>query len=349
MRDMHSIAVLDMDATPLTPKIIYTGKDKFYGITRENPHDGALWVNFNGSYGANDKLVRLTRDGASGLYAADATYTLAGSYYFSSCPFFEDLHAAEAKDSEPIPVAVGSRVDLCDKVEDADGFRASVLFSNPAVRVGGWEVQLEDHHTLKIISAPTESAEVVLKAFSCGLYSDVKFSFSLRSVPGYTLSLVSTGEGTLKVLRGGAKLESGDKTLREGDKLVITAEPKEGFILKTLVVNGADFESGKTFTVGAGDVKVVADFVKAGANAVESELLSKVVLAPNPCAARLTLRGVSAAARWEVYTVQGQLVACGVSAGEGAIEISTAGWTPGLYCVRLEAADGVRVLTVVKE
>ena len=70
---------------------------------------------------------------------------------------------------------------------------------------------------------------------------------------------------------------------------------------------------------------------------------------PNPCGAQLTLRGVSAAARWDVYTVQGQLVACGVSGGGGAMEISTARLSPGLYCVRLEAADGVRVLTVVKE
>ena len=778
--DMHSIAMLDMDATPLTPKIIYTGNHKFYGITRENPHDGALWVNFNGSYGVNDTLVRLTRDGARGLYAADATYTLAGSYYFSSCPFFEDLHAAEAKDSEPIPVAVGSRVDLCDKVEDADGFRASVLFCNPAVVSGdGWSVTLSDKHLLDVTAVGSGSATITVDAWSCGRSSQISFTlapggvrsvntvvkdkrfktrgagntteyiyiydsekeapgpgievhvFSLKDVEKdadgqivkasidkeladgdvfdpekgvyarvdildgyaanyslkkldivnpdgikevkrakevrmpdelskknqkpdvkafqeyfyigvehggdnciavvtgnpfdedenfteasdakvtlaqieqkyseegyfwtlrsseeshwqflsgvafspskkstfiaevydingknkhtvnyrvigeldkaeekvdssvkftpkesvivsvefnsvaskytlsytdpaegtitvqrsgvklesgektlvageelvitaapkdaakheleslkvngadftsggkykvsgdvtveakfkekavvpvlYTLSYTGPAEGTITVLRGGTKLKSGDNTLKEGDALVITAAPKDAakHELESLKVNGAPFESGATFTVSAEDVKVEATFkpvvyttltisqtgegmlkvlrgneelmngeklrkgdklvIEAKPNssdyklatlnvngtpfasgstytvgdqnvrvevvfdkstAVESVLLAGVAATPNPCGARLTLRGASAVVQWEVYTVQGQLVARGVSAGEGEIEIATAGWIPGVYYVRLEAADGVRVLPVVKE
>ena len=780
--DMHSIAMLDMDATPLTPKIIYTGNHKFYGITRENPHDGSLWVNFNGNYGVHDKLVRLKKGGANGVYGVDATYTPSGSYYFSSCPFFEDLHAAEAKDSEPIPVAVGSRVDLCDKVEDADGFGASVLFSNPAVVSGnGWSVTLSDNHLLTVTAVGAGSATITVGAWSCGRASQVSFTlvpgrvrsanmvvetngyktrkeahykyiklegeyrldakeievhvFSLKGLkkdankqiveasidkelyegdgfdpknglyvridileglavdysledleildpsglkevkcvnrlrmskelskvsrkPGvkayqeyfyiegkpafddtdgivvmsgmvlenhpdfiqktadaavtlaqidqkycdegyfwtlrsseeshwqflsgvafspskkstfiaevydingkneyplsytfsgevekeekidrsvkftpkesvivsvefnsvastYTLSYTDPAEGKITVQRKGVTLESGNKTLAAGDELVITAEPKdaakheleslkvngadfksggtykvsgdvtveatflakavppavytlsytgpaEGTItvqrkgetlesgdktleagqelvitaapkdaakheLESLKVNGADFESGATFTVGAGDVtveatfkpvvyttltisqtgegmlkvlrgneelmngeklrkgdklvieakpnssdyklvtlnvngtpfasgstytvdaqdvSVAAVFEKNKENAVESELLAGVSVAPNPCGARLTLRGASAAVQWEVYTVQGQLVARGVSAGEGEIEIATAGWIPGVYYVRLEATDGVRVLSVVKE
>lgn len=172
----------------------------------------------------------------------------------------------------------------------------------------------------------------------------------MRSDRWGKLRVVTSRGGRVRVVRNGREITERD-AIRRKDRLVVLGEPDaaEGYKLKEIVVNGVPFESGETYTVEKGDVKVVADFVKADANAVESELLAGVAATPNPCGVRLTLRGASDAARWEVYTVQGQLVACGVSAGEGAIEISTAGWAPGLYCVRLEAADGVRVLTVVKE
>ena len=685
MWDMRKIAMLDMDATPLTPKIIYAGEDKFYGITRENPHDGSLWVNFNGTYGAHDRLVRLTRGGASGLYGVDATYTLAGNYYFSSCPFFEDQHAAAADGTGRIVVGAGSRVNLCNYVADADGFSASVLFSNPTVSGEGWNVTLSDRHVLNVTAAGAEDAILTVDAWSSGKASQISFTltprrvrsantvvetkqlktrktakyryyyhedheglevhvFSLKDVkqnangeiveakvdkklheedefnpenglyaridvlggnaadysiedlevlipgglkevkraksgkmldalskesqqPGvkayqeyffiegepfydhtdgmavvatapfeehtdfmgksdtavtltpieqkysdegyiwtlrpreeshwqflsgvvcrpskkdefiagvydengkngyavnyrvegeldkaeerigrivkftpkksvtvsaefkllYTLSYSDPAEGTITVLRGGVKLESGDKTLKEGDALVITATPKDAtkHELESLKVNGAPFESGATFTVGAEDVTVEATFkhvvyttltisqmgegmlkvlrgneelmngeklqkgdklvivakpnssdyklvtlnvngtpfasgsiytvgdqnvrvevVFDKSTAVESVLLAGVAATPNPCGARLALRGASAAVQWEVYTVQGQLVARGESEGEETIEIAAAGWIPGVYYVRLEATDGVRVLTVVKE
>ena len=165
----------------------------------------------------------------------------------------------------------------------------------------------------------------------------------------YTLTTSQTGEGMLKVLRGNEELMNGEK-LQKGDKLVIEAKPNSiDYKLVTLNVNGTPFASGSTYTVDAQDVSVAAVFEKNKENAVESELLAGVAATPNPCGERLTLRGASAAARWKVYTVQGQLVARGVSAGEGEIEIATAGWIPGVYYVRLEATDGVRVLPVVKE
>ena len=117
--DMHKIAMLDLDNSPLTPTLVYSGKDKFYGITRENPHDGSLWVNFNGTYGQYDQLVRLVR-GEAGNYEVESRYKMNGSYYFSSCPFFEDRHAAQLKSSDPLLVRPGETVDLFDYVEDVD-------------------------------------------------------------------------------------------------------------------------------------------------------------------------------------------------------------------------------------
>ena len=196
--------------------------------------------------------------------------------------------------------------------------------------------------SLKVNGADFESG----KTFTVGA-EDVTVEATFKPVVYTTLTIIQTGEGMLKVLRGNEELMNGEK-LRKGDKLVIEAKPNSSdYKLVTLNVNGTPFASGSTYTVGDQNVRVEVVFDKS--TAVESVLLAGVAATPNPCGARLTLRGASAAVQWKVYTVQGQLVARGVSAGEGEIEIATAGWIPGVYYVRLEATDGVRVLPVVKE
>ena len=705
--DMHKIAMLDLDNSPLTPTLVYSGKDKFYGITRENPHDGSLWVNFNGTYGQYDQLVRLVR-GEAGNYEVESRYKMNGSYYFSSCPFFEDRHAAQLKSSDPLLVRPGETVDLCDYVEDVDGFAASVLFSNPRVMASkAWEVKIEDGHLLHVVTCDGGVANLFVDAWSSGkstqikliltgmfrkmgqvsklrdgedemcyffpgfgddtcinvialslkdvelngkgeitkaevdrrlLYKDFNndlvsfnpdkglyvridvkgacpinydgcewkkesieaegsfgalyvagglievrsvmdrgeqekkffsrdreekatasrefffvgfdkarvrgacwvedskfqvkqnpyapkiqlnriflepladdgYKWSLRAerssdyktsdlddntwelfsgayiVPGkkngftasayattepvvsqvkgykvqgelhqpeekdatriefqpngdvtvsavfqkapgvhdltlarvgegnltvkrdgkelpngaivrkgealtitaiaenglalksltvngapfesgktftvgdgnvkidvvfaklYKLTVVQVGEGSLGVVRGAEKL-SGEANLFEGDVLTITAMQGEGYALGTLTVNGVSLESGKTFTVGKEDVKVVVDFVKAQSAFVESQMLASVDALPNPCSDMLTLRGVASVTEWAVFTSQGRLVAGGVGNGNDVVEIATAHLAAGIYCVRLVASDGEKNIVVVKK
>ena len=706
--DMHKIAMLDLDDSPLTPTLVYSGKDKFYGITRENPHDGSLWVNFNGEYGQHDQLVRLVR-GEAGNYEVESRYKMNGSYYFSSCPFFEDRHAAQLKSRDPLLVRPGETVDLCDYVEDVDGFAASVLFSNPGVVASKtWEVKIEDGHLLHVVTCGGGTTTLFVDAWSSGkskkialklagrvrtgglvsklrdgedemchffpgfgddtcinvialslkdvelngkgeitkaevdrrlLYDekDVKFEsmafnpdkglyvridvkgacpinyggcewkkeqieaewgdgalyvtggltevrsvmdrgeqkkkffsrdreekitasrefffvgfdkerergdcdvevskflvkqnpyapkklnriflepladddykWSLRAnrssdyktsafddntwelfngayifperkngftasayattepvvsqvkeykVQGelhqpeqkdatriefqpkgdvtvsavfqkasgvhdltlarmgegnltvkrdgkelpngaivrkgealtitaisenglalkslavngtpfesgktftvgdgdvkidvvfakpYKLTVVQVGEGSLRVMRGAEKL-SGEANLFEGDALTITAMQGEGYALGLLAVNGVSLESGKTFTVGTEDVKVVVDFVKTPSAFIESQVLASVEVLPNPCSDVLTLRGVSSVMEWELFTSQGRLVAGGVGNGNDVIEIATAHLAAGVYCVRLVASDGEKSMVVVKK
>ena len=706
--DMHKIAMLDLDDSPLTPTLVYSGKDKFYGITRENPHDGSLWVNFNGEYGQHDQLVRLVR-GQAGNYEVESRYKMNGSYYFSSCPFFEDRHAAQLKSRDPLLVRPGETVDLCDYVEDVDGFAASVLFSNPGVVASKtWEVKIEDGHLLHVVTCGGGTTTLFVDAWSSGkskkialklagrvrtgglvsklrdgedemchffpgfgddtcinvialslkdvelngkgeitkaevdrrlLYDekDVKFEsmafnpdkglyvridvkgacpinyggcewkkeqieaewgdgalyvtggltevrsvmdrgeqkkkffsrdreekitasrefffvgfdkerergdcdvevskflvkqnpyapkklnriflepladddykWSLRAnrssdyktsafddntwelfngayifperkngftasayattepvvsqvkeykVQGelhqpeqkdgtriefqpkgdvtvsavfqkasgvhdltlarmgegnltvkrdgkelpngaivrkgealtitaisenglalkslavngtpfesgktftvgdgdvkidvvfakpYKLTVVQVGEGSLRVMRGAEKL-SGEANLFEGDALTITAMQGEGYALGLLAVNGVSLESGKTFTVGTEDVKVVVDFVKTPSAFIESQVLASVEVLPNPCSDVLTLRGVSSVMEWELFTSQGRLVAGGVGNGNDVIEIATAHLAAGVYCVRLVASDGEKSMVVVKK
>jgi len=707
--DMHKIAMLDLDNSPLTPTLVYSGKDKFYGITRENPHDGSLWVNFNGEYGQHDQLVRLVR-GQAGNYEVESRYKMNGSYYFSSCPFFEDRHAAQLKNEGFILVRPGETVDLCDYVEDVDGFAASVIFSNPwVVASKAWEVKIEDGHLLHVVTCdgaatlfvdawssgksatitlelagrvgkrgpvsklrdgedemlyffPGDGADTCINVIALslkdvelngkgeitkaevdrrllfdrkhvhnkermsfnpdkGLYvridvkgacpinydgcewekeliesegfgalyvtggltevrsmmdrgeqkkkffsrdreekvtasrefffvgfdkkklrsplcrvreskflvkqnpyapkiqlnrifleplADDDYKWSLRAerssdyrtsnfddntwelfsgayifperkngftasayattepvvsqvkeykvqgelhqpekkdatriefqpngdvtvsavfqkAPGvhdltlarvgegnltvkrdgkelpngaivrkgealtitaiaenglalksltvngtsfesgktftvddgdvkidvvfakpYKLTVVQVGEGSLGVVRGAEKL-SGEANLFEGDVLTITAMQGEGYALGTLTVNGVSLESGKTFTVGKEDVKVVVDFVKAQSAFVESQMLASVEALPNPCSDMLTLRGVASVTEWAVFTTQGRLVAGGVGNGNDVIEIATAHLAAGVYCVRLVASDGEKNIVVVKK
>ena len=114
-------------------------------------------------------------------------------------------------------------------------------------------------------------------------------------------------------------------------------------------MNGVSLESGKTFTVGTEDVKVVVDFVKAPSAFIESQMLASVEVLPNPCSDVLTLRGVSSVMEWELFTSQGRLVAGGVGNGNDVIEIATAHLAAGIYCVRLVASDGEKSIVVVRK
>ena len=191
--DMHKIAMLDLDNSPLTPTLVYSGKDKFYGITRENPHDGSLWVNFNGEYGQHDQLVRLVR-GQAGNYEVESRYKMNGSYYFSSCPFFEDRHAAQLKNEGFILVRPGETVDLCDYVEDVDGFAASVIFSNPwVVASKAWEVKIEDGHLLHVVTCDG-AATLFVDAWSSGKSATITLELAGRVGKRGPVSKLRDGE-----------------------------------------------------------------------------------------------------------------------------------------------------------
>ena len=195
--------------------------------------------------------------------------------------------------------------------------------------------------SLTVNGAPFESG----KTFTV---SDGNVKIDVVFAKLYKLTVVQVGEGSLGVVRGAEKL-SGEANLFEGDVLTITAMQGEGYALGTLTVNGVSLESGKTFTVGKEDVKVVVDFVKAQSAFVESQMLASVEALPNPCSDMLTLRGVASVTEWAVFTTQGRLVAGGVGNGNDVIEIATAHLAAGVYCVRLVASDGEKNIVVVKK
>lgn len=171
------IAMLDLGAQPAEPKVVYSGSDNFYGVARENPHDGSLWVNVNGAYGPSDRLIRLVGK-ATGEYAVDAEYVTTIQYGFASHPFFEDRHGAEVAESgREIKCESGATFDLCDLVRDQDGFSVSVVFSGMQVEGTGWSFALEKDHLLRVKSVGKGGAKVSVKAYSNGRCSELTFGF----------------------------------------------------------------------------------------------------------------------------------------------------------------------------
>ena len=258
MFQMKSIAKIDLNE--LKPTEVYKSEILLYGISRENPHDGSIWVNLNGSWSPEDKLVRIVRE--NGVYKESDRYSFRVPYGFASCPFFEDRHRAEvAKPGRVCKVGVDSEVDLCDLVEDKDGFSASVLFSD--LKVGGnsgWKFELVDHHLLRVVKASrTESAQVTLKAFSSGLYSDLTFYFTFYQ----QLTTHATVGGKVKVEReNDGKILEDAAELHKGDVLKISVVPDtEGdYLMKSLRVNGEPWSNGDTYKVEDQSVTVDAEF-----------------------------------------------------------------------------------------
>lgn len=63
---------------------------------------------------------------------------------------------------------------------------------------------------------------------------------------------------SISVKKGGTEVPEGEYVLDDGDELVITATPDEGYRIHILKVNGEAFESGGTWTVAGEDVVVEA-------------------------------------------------------------------------------------------
>lgn len=89
--------------------------------------------------------------------------------------------------------------------------------------------------------------------------------FTLRIVERpatYTVTLPETVEnGTLTVMNGSAALVPGANTVEENSELTITAEPVQGYRLKSLTVNGSAFTSGDTYTV-TGNTEIAVSFAE---------------------------------------------------------------------------------------
>lgn len=150
----------------------------------------------------------------------------------------------------------------------------------------------------------------------------------------------ANGGATVKV--GGTAL-----TLSEGVKGTATVKYGDELTVEPVEVAGYSVEVSPASPITvAGDVNVVVTYT-AKETAVESVLLSAATLTPNPASVVVRLSNAEAAKSYAVYTLRGAEVMRGVLAGESVVAIDVTSLADGVYLLRVEAADGARMLGFV--
>ena len=170
---------------------------------------------------------------------------------------------------------------------------------------------------------------------------NVKVSYTAKE---YTLTVAVDGNanGGATVTVGGAAL-----TLSEGAKGTATVKYGDELMVEPVEVAGysAVVSPASPITV-AGDVNVKVSYTPKE-TAVESVLLSAATLTPNPASVVVRLSNAEAAKSYAVYTLRGVEMMRGVLAGEAVVAIDVTSLVDGVYLLRVEAADGARVLRFV--
>ena len=172
----------------------------------------------------------------------------------------------------------------------------------------------------------------------------VKATFTKKS---YTVTFTLEGEGKLTATKNGEPFTSGSPAY-EGDKIVITAQPAEGYQIDKWLIGKEEIEftpyTGQTTfecTVGTSDVLIKATFAKkTAADVVES---SSVRLYPNPASTYVNVKGAKADALVRLFDANGSLQYEARTAADGTLQIDLSAYAEGSYLLRV-GNDAQRLL-----
>ena len=172
----------------------------------------------------------------------------------------------------------------------------------------------------------------------------IKATFTKKS---YTVTFTPEGEGKLTATRNGEPFTSGSPA-HEGDKIVITAQPAEGYQIDKWLIGKEEIEftpyTGQTTfecTVGTSDVLIKATFAKkTAADVVES---SSVCLYPNPASTYVNVKGAKADALVRLYDANGSLRYEARTDADGTLQIDLSAYAEGTYLLRV-GNDAQRLL-----
>ena len=109
---------------------------------------------------------------------------------------------------------------------------------------------------------PASEGLVTEDSYELTLVANSSVDAYFGKIEQYNLSVPATvTNGRVIVERGGSVVSPGSGALSYGDVITINAEPDEGYILTSLMVNGEEFTPGETLLV-TGAVEVVPTFVE---------------------------------------------------------------------------------------
>ena len=118
------------------------------------------------------------------------------------------------------------------------------------------------------LTALTANGEDILATKKLSVKEDTEIKATFTKKKNYTVTFTKEGEGTLTATRNGEPFTSGSPA-HEGDKIVITAQPAEGYQIDKWLIGKEEIEAtsytGQTTfecTVGTADVLIKATFTK---------------------------------------------------------------------------------------
>ncbi len=124
--------------------------------------------------------------------------------------------------------------------------------------------------------------------------------------------------------------------LRKGKSMTVTAKPNEGFVFKSLQVNGEAKNSPATLTV-EGDVKIVASFERGHSTPVDAAPSAQLAVSPNPVQNILFVQGLESASTLRIYSLNGALLYTAPVRPNAGVDVS---WlSAGVYILRVGSTD----------
>ena len=225
------------------------------------------------------------------------------------------IGATGASDFNAVPYGT----ELTIEATPAEGYELTVLTANGADILAAKKIVVTDNMT-------------------------VKATFTKKS---YTVTFTPEGEGKLTATRNGEPFTSGSPA-HEGDKIVITAQPAEGYQIDKWLIGKEEIEftpyTGQTTfecTVGTADVLIKATFAKKTAADVVNG--SSVRLYPNPASTYVNVKGAKADDLVRLYDTNGSLRYEARTDADGTLQIDLSAYAEGSYLLRV-GNDAKRLL-----
>lgn len=239
-------------------KMNFSAPDGFVITAISFTADGTNWA---GTHTASTGTMTNNKNWAGS--AEDVTITFAGSCRCTN------ISVTIAQSSSKTATTTAFAVETVTKtVGDADFTEAATLAPAGAGSLtyssSNTDVATVDNAGLvHIVGAGTTTIKAEFTGNAEYEASSDSYALTVNAAPAatYTVTISQSENGTISVKHGDADVTSGDK-FAEGEKLMITATPAEGYKLSELLINGIKFSSPKEWTMGKADVTISATFEK---------------------------------------------------------------------------------------
>ncbi|MFC4666656.1 C10 family peptidase [Falsiporphyromonas endometrii] len=144
------------------------------------------------------------------------------------------------------------------------------------------------------------------------------------------ITLTQYGEGEV-VIEGADLSKSHEVDL--GTQITIKATPKEGNMIKVILINGVEAENNKTYTINE-DTNIIVSFILD--TPVDNISSNDIVIYPNPTADLINVTNTTSNATVRLYSISGQLIKATRTDSEGSLVMNLSDLPQGIYIISID-------------